>query len=193
MAFDRAIKAVERFGLEGPQARWVDHRSRLHTEICARAYDPQRNTFTQFYGSRELDAALLMMPLVGFLPPADARIAGTVEAIERELMVDGFVRRYETSHAGEIDGLPAGEGAFLPCTFWLADNYVLQGRMEEARGVFERLLAVANDVGLLSEEYDPRHRRLLGNFPQAFSHVSLINTAHNLTRASGPAADRKQA
>ena len=191
MAFDRGVKALERFGLDGPRAQWTDHRDRLHHEICARAYDPQRNTFTQFYGSAELDASLLMMPLVGFLPPEDVRITGTVAAIERELMVDGFVRRYETSQAGEVDGLPAGEGVFLPCTFWLADNYVLQGRREEAQRVFERLLSVANDVGLLSEEYDPHHQRLLGNFPQAFSHVSLINTAHNLTRTSGPARHRR--
>jgi GH15 family glucan-1,4-alpha-glucosidase len=193
VAFDRGVKALERFGRDGPLARWRDHRDRLHAEVCARGYDPQRRTFTQFYGSRELDASLLMIPLVGFLPPGDARITGTVAAIERELIVDGFVYRYATSQAGEVDGLPAGDGAFLPCTFWLADNYLLQGRMEEARRVFERLLSVANDVGLLAEEYDPREKRLLGNFPQAFSHVSLINTARNLARASGPAEHGREA
>jgi GH15 family glucan-1,4-alpha-glucosidase len=193
MAFDRGVKALERFGLDGPLGRWREHRDRIHAEVCARGYDPQRQTFTQFYGSRELDASLLMIPLVGFLPPDDARVEGTVAAIERELMVDGFVRRYATSQAGEVDGLPPGEGVFLPCTFWLADNYLLQGRREEARQLFERLLAISNDVGLLSEEYDPRSQRLLGNFPQAFTHVSLINTAHNLTATKGPAEDRKEA
>jgi GH15 family glucan-1,4-alpha-glucosidase len=193
VAFDRGIKAIERFGLDGPRARWCEHRDRLHAEICARAYDPRRNTFTQFYGSAELDASLLMMPLVGFLHSEDPRVQGTVSAIERELVEDGFVRRYRTSDAGAVDGLPAGEGMFLPCTFWLADNYVLLGRGDEAHALFERLLSVANDVGLISEEYDPKSRRLVGNFPQAFSHVSLINTAMNLARGGGPAEHRRSA
>jgi GH15 family glucan-1,4-alpha-glucosidase len=193
VAFDRGIKAIERLGFDGAGERWREHRDRLHAEVCACGYNPQRNTFTQFYGTREPDASLLMMPLVGFLPPKDPRIVGTVAAIERELMDEGFVRRYATSHGGEVDGLPAGEGVFLPCTFWLADNYLLQGRRDEARQLFERLLSVANDVGLLSEEYDPRGKRLLGNLPQAFSHVSLINTARNLVCDQGPAEHRKEA
>jgi GH15 family glucan-1,4-alpha-glucosidase len=191
VAFDRGIKAIERFGFDGPRQRWQEHRDRIHAEICTRGFDSQRQTFTQFYGSHELDASLLMMPLVGFLSPDDPRVRGTVAAIEGELTEDGFVHRYATSPAGEVDGLPDGEGVFLPCTFWLADNQILQGRDDEARRTFDRLVSLANDVGLLAEEYDVRGRRLLGNFPQAFSHVSLINTAHNLDRANGPAADRK--
>lgn len=190
VAFDRGIKAIEEYDFDGPIDRWRGHRDRLHEEICARAYDPHRNTFTQYYGSQELDASLLMIPLVGFIPADDPRMIGTVEAIERDLMVNGFVLRYATSETGEVDGLPGGEGAFLACSFWLADNYVLQGRHDEAEALFGRLLAVANDVGLMAEEYDPVARRLLGNFPQAFSHVSLINTARNLARAKGPAEDR---
>ena len=151
----------------------------------------RRQTFTQYYGSVELDASLLRLPLVGFLPADDPRIVGTVAGIERELMADGLVRRYVTSEHGKVDGLPPGEGVFLPCSFWLADNYVLQGRHAEAQALFERLIAMANDVGLLAEEYDPSARRLLGNFPQAFSHVSLINTALNLSSPRGPAADRQ--
>jgi GH15 family glucan-1,4-alpha-glucosidase len=192
VAFDRGIKAVERFDFEGPADRWREHRARLREEILARGFDAGRNAFVQYYGSTDLDASLLMLPLVGFLPADDPRVAGTVAAIERELMVDGFVRRYHTSARGEVDGLPPGEGVFLPCSFWLADNYVLQGRHDEARRLFERLLSVANDVGLLAEEYDPAARRLLGNFPQAFSHVSLINTALNLGRVHGPAVDRRE-
>jgi GH15 family glucan-1,4-alpha-glucosidase len=190
VAFDRSIRAIERSGLEGPADRWRAERDQLHAEICREGFDAGRGTFTQFYGSSELDASLLMIPLVGFLPPDDPRVTGTVAAIESELLADGFVHRYRTSHDGRVDGLPAGEGVFLPCSFWLADNYALQGRADEARTLFERLLALANDVGLLAEEYDPAARRLLGNFPQAFSHVSLINTAHNLSRAHGPAKDR---
>jgi GH15 family glucan-1,4-alpha-glucosidase len=190
VAFDRGVKAVERGGLAGPADRWRQCRDRIHEEVCRRGFDAARNTFTQFYGSQELDASLLMIPLVGFLPPSDPRVIGTVAAIERELMEGGFVRRYPTSAVGEVDGLPHGEGVFLPCTFWLADNYVLQGRQEEAERLFERLLSLANDVGLLSEEYDPVAKRQLGNFPQAFTHVSLINTARNLAWARGPAKER---
>ena len=193
VAFDRGIKAVERFGQQGPVDRWRDIRRTIHDEVCGAGFDAARGTFTQVYGSPELDASLLMMPLVGFLPARDPRVIGTVAAIERELMVDGLVLRYRTQHDGRVDGLPPGEGVFLACSFWLADNYVLQGRQEDARALFDRLVGLANDVGLLSEEYDPRDRRLLGNFPQAFSHVSLINTAFNLTRARGPAADRQDA
>jgi GH15 family glucan-1,4-alpha-glucosidase len=190
VAFDRAIKAIDRFGLDGPRNRWQAHRDRIHAEVCRDGFDMTRRTFTQFYGSSELDGSLLMLPLVGFLPGDDPRMIGTVEAIERDLTIDGLVRRYITTHSGAIDGLPQGEGVFLPCSFWLADNYVLQGRHNLAEALFERLLAVANDVGLLSEEYEPGSRRLMGNFPQAFSHVSLINTAQNLTRTRGPARDR---
>jgi GH15 family glucan-1,4-alpha-glucosidase len=190
LAFDRGIRAIERFGVDGPIARWRAQRDALHAEVCDKGFDQKRGAFTQYYGASELDASLLMLPLVGFLPAADPRIIGTVKAIEEDLLVDGFVHRYRTSRDGHIDGLPAGEGVFLPCSFWLADNYALQGRVIEARALFERLLGLTNDVGLLAEEYDPAARRLLGNFPQAFSHVSLINTAHNLSRARGPASDR---
>jgi GH15 family glucan-1,4-alpha-glucosidase len=181
VAFDRAVKGVEEFGLEGPVERWRALRQRVHDSVCRRGYDAKLNSFVQSYGSKELDASLLALPLVGFLPASDPRMIGTVRAIERDLLRDGFVQRYRTRSG--VDGLPPGEGVFLPCSFWLADNYVLQGRIEEARTLFERLCGLANDVGLLSEEYDPAGRRFLGNFPQAFSHVSLINTALNLSRA----------
>ena len=144
----------------------------------------------QSYGSKELDASMLQVPLVGFLPQEDPRVRGTVAAVEKHLLREGFVDRYQTRSG--VDGLPPGEGAFLPCSFWLADNYVLQGRREEARALFERLVGLANDVGLLSEEYDRRSHRMLGNFPQAFSHVSLVNTALNLSRPEGPAQDRQK-
>ncbi|MEO8484272.1 MAG: glycoside hydrolase family 15 protein, partial [Acidobacteriota bacterium] len=163
VAFDRGIKAVEGFALAGPVDRWREHRARIHAEVCARGFDRRQNAFTQVYDSSELDASLLMLPLVGFLPANDPRVIGTVTAIERTLVADGFVLRYRTAHDGRIDGLPAGEGVFLPCSFWLADNYVLQGRRDEATRLFERLLSVRNDVGLLSEEYDPQAHRLLGN------------------------------
>ena len=192
VAFDRAVGAYEHFGLAGPVDRWKRIRSAIHDEVCREAYDPHRNTFTQFYGSDRLDASLLLIPLVGFLPPHDPRVRGTVEAIERELMEDGFVYRYAMDPlAGTVDGLPPGEGVFLACTFWLADNYILLGRNDEAERLFERLLSLRNDLGLLSEEYDPRARRLVGNFPQAFSHVALVNTACNLARTRGPAEDRR--
>ena len=184
VAADRAVKAVERFGLPGPAARWRALREDIRRDILTRGYDADRETFTQYYGSRELDAALLMVPLVGFLPPDDPRVRGTVAAIEDDLLQDGFVQRYTQVPGDTVDGLPAGEGAFLACTFWLADNYALQGRHDEARDVFERLLALRNDVGLLSEEYDPKAGRLVGNFPQAFSHVPLIDTARTLSRAT---------
>jgi GH15 family glucan-1,4-alpha-glucosidase len=169
-------------------------RDEIHQDVCQRGFDPGLGSFVQAYGSKSLDASLLLLPLVGFLPPTDPRIVGTVKAIEQRLFVDGFVMRYDT---GEVaDGLPPGEGAFLACSFWLADNYVLQGRLDEARELFERLLSLRNDVGLLAEEYDPRLCRQVGNFPQAFSHVALVNTAYNLTRVQGPAqqrADRRKA
>lgn len=188
VAFDRAIKGIERHKLPGPLDHWKAIRSKIHREVCEKGWDPERQTFTQFYGSRQLDASLLMMPLVGFLPPTDARIRGTVEAIERELRKDSFILRYSTDGSQEVDGLPPGEGVFLPCTFWYADNLLMLGRAGEARRVYERLLGITNDVGLLSEEYDIENQRLLGNFPQAFSHVALINTALNLTEnRRGPA------
>ena len=188
VAMDRAVKAVERFGLDGPVDRWRRVRAAIHEQVCREGFDPERGAFVQFYGSEALDASLLMIPLVGFLPATDARVRGTVEAIERELMVDGLVVRYSSSP--EVEGLPPGEGVFLPCSFWLADNLAMLGRTTAARALFERLLALCNDVGLLSEEYDPRTNRLLGNFPQAFTHVALVNTARNLSGWGGPAEHR---
>ena len=188
VAMDRAVKAVERFKLNGPVDRWKAIRGMIHDQVCREGFNAELDAFVQSYGSKDLDASLLMVPLVGFLPATDPRVHGTVRAIERELMVDGFVYRYNSSR--DVDGLPAGEGAFLACTFWLADNLALMGRTADARKLFERLLDVRNDVGLLSEEYDPTARRLVGNFPQAFSHVGLINTAMNLSRHGGPAEDR---
>jgi GH15 family glucan-1,4-alpha-glucosidase len=189
VAFDRAVRAVEQHGLDGPVDLWREHRQAIHEEVCREGYDARRNTFTQSYGAADLDASLLMIPLVGFLPAADPRVAGTVKAIEEDLLADGFVRRY-IPHA-DVDGLPGGEGVFLACTFWLADNYQLQGRHDEAERLYERLLSITNDVGLLAEEYDPHRRRQLGNFPQALSHVMLINTARNLARSQGPAEQRQ--
>jgi GH15 family glucan-1,4-alpha-glucosidase len=193
VGMDRAVKAVERHGLDGPVDRWRRLREEIHRQVCRHGYDPNRNTFTQSYGSPNLDAALLMMPLVGFLPPEDHRVRGTVEAIQRELFRDGFVMRYSTETPEAVDGLPGREGAFLPCTFWLVDNLCLMGRRAEAADLFHRLLSVCNDVGLLSEEYDPSAGRLLGNFPQAFSHVGLINSALNLSPRGGPAHHRSAA
>ncbi len=190
VAFDRAVKAVEGHGLEGPVDRWRQVRAEVHEEVCRLGFDPIRNTFTQYYGSNELDASLLMVPLVGFLPADDPRMIGTVRAIESDLMWNGFVQRYRAEE--HIDGLPAGEGVFLACTFWLADNYELQGRHDDAHRLFDLLLGLCNDLGLLAEEYDPDARRHLGNFPQALSHVMLINTARNLSRPHGPAEERKK-
>jgi GH15 family glucan-1,4-alpha-glucosidase len=189
VAFDRAIKAVEQMRLEGPVDRWRALRRSIHEEVCSKGFDPTRGAFTQSYGSEALDASLLMVPLVGFLSPSDPRVASTVRAIERELLHDGLVHRYRTDQAQ--DGIAGTEGVFLACSFWLADNYELLGRHDEALALFERLLSLRNDVGLLSEEYDPLARRMLGNFPQAFSHVGLVNTAFNLTpRHVAPATER---
>jgi GH15 family glucan-1,4-alpha-glucosidase len=179
VAFDRAVKDAQTFGLEGPVERWRQVRDAIHAQVCAAGYDARRNTFVQFYGSTHLDASLLLIPQVGFLPPEDPRVRGTIAAIERHLVVDGLVLRYST--ATDVDSLPPGEGTFLPCSFWLADSLVLTGRREEAEALFERLLALSNDLGLLAEEYDPRERRMLGNFPQALTHMALINTAHLLS------------
>lgn len=174
--------------MEGPVERWRKLRATIHEEVCRKGFDRDRNCFVQYYGGKELDASLLMLPLVGFLPVSDSRVRGTVHAIKSHLMADEFIVRYTTK--GDVDGLPPGEGVFLACTFWLADNLALMGRQEDALRL--RLLDLRNDVGLLSEEYDSRKKRLLGNFPQAFSHVCLVNTACNLSRVLGPAADRQR-
>ncbi|HEV2360864.1 MAG TPA: glycoside hydrolase family 15 protein [Acidimicrobiales bacterium] len=181
-AIDSAVRDMEDYGPdEGELARFKALRRAIHAEVCEKGYDRERKTFTQYYGSRELDASVLMAALVGFLPPTDERIVGTVEAIEKELLVDGFVQRYDSSNSEHVDGLSGREGAFLACSFWLADNYALIGRKDDATEMFERLLSLRNDVGLLAEEYDPVAKRLVGNFPQAFSHISLVNTAVNLS------------
>ena len=188
VAFDRAIKGAEDFGLEGPVERWRALRGRIHEEICRNAFDPKIGAFVQSYRSRNLDASLLLIPAIGFLPPDDPRVRGTIAAIERHLLADGLVRRYDT--ADTRDGLPPGEGTFLACSFWLADSLLITGRRDEAQQLFERLLALRNDVGLLSEQYDPQAKRLVGNFPQALSHIALVNTAHNLTRSERPVQQR---
>jgi GH15 family glucan-1,4-alpha-glucosidase len=187
VALDRAIKAVELMGHDGPVDRWRAVRRELHDEVCREGYDSGRDSFVQFYGADHLDASLLQIPLVGFLPADDPRVKGTVAAIQRELMVDGLVHRYPPEGSESVDGLPPGEGTFLACTFWLADNLALMGRRDEALAIFERLLTLRNDVGLLAEEYDPASRRQLGNFPQAFSHVALVNTANYLSEGPMPA------
>ncbi|MFF7365323.1 glycoside hydrolase family 15 protein [Streptomyces sp. NPDC008125] len=186
VAVDRTIKLIESGDVEGPLERWRELRDDIHRDVCDRGYDPERNTFTQSYGSKELDASLLLIPQMGFLPPDDKRVIGTIEAIQRELSTeDGFVLRYPTSgdDAG-VDGLAGDEGAFLACSFWLADDLAMIGRVDEARQLFEKLLSLRNDLGLLAEEWDSRLQRQVGNFPQAFSHVPLIDTALRLT-ASG--------
>jgi GH15 family glucan-1,4-alpha-glucosidase len=188
VALDRVLRSAEHFGLSGPLEQWRGLRDRIHNEVCARGFDAERGAFVQAYGSKALDASLLLLPLVGFLPPSDPRVQSTLWAIQRELSSDGFILRYDTRATD--DGLPEGEGAFLPCSFWFADNLMLQGRHDEAEAMFERLLSVRNDVGLLAEEYDPIQRRQLGNFPQAFSHLALVSTALNLARGVKPAAQR---
>jgi len=188
VAFDRVIKDAERDGLAAPLEQWKRTRDAIHAEVCARGFDAKRGAFVQSYESPYLDASLLLLVQVGFLPPEDARVCGTIAAIERELIVEGLVMRYSTDTG--VDALPAGEGAFLPCSFWLADAYALTGRRPEAEALFERLLALRNDVGLLAEEYDPRSRRMLGNFPQALTHMALVNTARLL---SMPEAEAKSA
>ncbi len=188
VAFDRAVKDAEVFGLDGPVEHWRQVRDTIHAQVCAEGFDAHGNTFVQSYGSPNLDASLLLIPQVGFLPPDDPRVCGTVEAIERNLVVDGLVLRYSTTTG--VDALPPCEGAFLPCSFWLADSLVLIGRREEGEALFERLLALSNDLGLLAEEYDTHERHMLGNFPQALTHMALINTAHLL---STPAQQVKRA
>jgi GH15 family glucan-1,4-alpha-glucosidase len=180
VAFDRAVQACDRWNVHNAQAdRWKRQRDEIHAQVCAEGYDSEKQAFVQAYGSKRLDAAVLMMPLVGFLPASDERVRNTVAAVRRELTHEGFVARYDTS--GVDDGLPPGEGVFLPCSFWLVDNLNLLGRRHEARSLFEQLIGTANDLGLLAEEYDPVARRQLGNFPQAFTHVSLVNSAANLS------------
>jgi GH15 family glucan-1,4-alpha-glucosidase len=192
VAFDRAANELSAKAYGDSGQKWRDVADEIHAEVCERGFDRELDSFVQAYGSKRLDASLLLLPLVGFLPATDPRIQGTLRAIEQRLLVDGeFVRRYETE--GGADGLPAGEGAFLACSFWLVDNYILQGRYAEARRLFERLLSRCNDVGLLAEELDPVTGRMLGNFPQAYSHVGLINCALNLSRQIGPAEERAEA
>ncbi len=195
VAVDRAIRSAEEFSLAAPLDDWRTLRATIHADVCARGFDASSGSFVQAYGSTQLDASLLLIPTVGFLPHHDPRVLGTIAAIERHLVVDGFVLRYDSSRTA--DGLPPGEGAFLACSFWLADNYALCGRHEEARALFERLLALRNDVGLLAEEFDSHAGRLVGNFPQAFSHLSLIGTAMNLSHPgdaqTAPAVQRSTA
>jgi GH15 family glucan-1,4-alpha-glucosidase len=188
VAFDRAIKAIETDGVEGPIDKWRRIRAEIHEEICRRAFNPKIGAFAQAYDCDELDASTLLIPQVGFLPPDDPRVHGTVAAIEKRLIRNGLVLRYDTGATD--DGLPPGEGAFLPCSFWLADSYVLLGRLADARRLFDRLVGLCNDVGLLAEEYDVGAGRLVGNFPQAFSHIALVNTAHNLAHAAKPCEQR---
>jgi GH15 family glucan-1,4-alpha-glucosidase len=188
VAFDRAIRSVEKFDLEAPVEHWRALRKRIHEEVCSRAFDPTIGAFAQSYGSKNLDASLLLIPIVGFLPVRDPRVKSTIEAIERSLMRDGFVLRYNTE--ATRDGFPGNEGAFLACSFWMVDSLRLMGRRKDARRLFERLLDLRNDVGLLSEEYDPHAKRLVGNFPQALSHIALVNSAHNLARREKPARQR---
>jgi GH15 family glucan-1,4-alpha-glucosidase len=188
VAMDRAVKAVEQSALPGESEKWRRIRDEIHDEVMREGFDTELNSFVQYYGSKDPDASLLMLPLVGFLPATDPRMRGTVDYIQRRLVRGGLVERYPTTP--DVDGLPPGEGAFLICTFWLADNLLLQGRVAEAKEIFERLLDLRNDVGLLAEEYDYERGRQLGNFPQAFSHIGLINTARNLSRHGGPAEER---
>jgi GH15 family glucan-1,4-alpha-glucosidase len=190
VAFDRAIKAAEKYHLPGEVEQWRRLRAEIHDEVCRRGYNPDLGSFVQSYDSKELDASLLLLAQIGFLPPQDPRIKGTIEAIERNLLADGFVCRYRTESSE--DGLPPGEGAFLACSFWLVDAYILLGRYEDAQKLFERLVGLSNDVGLLSEEYDVQTGRLVGNFPQAFSHVALVNSAYNLSAAGKPAEQRAE-
>ena len=190
VAFDRAVQSVERFGLRGPLERWRRVRAEIHAEVCREGFNTDLNSFTQAYGSSELDASTLLIPILGFLPPDDPRVAGTVAAVQQHLTRDGFVERYKPKDRNDVDGLPGGEGVFLPCSFWLVDALLMLERDDEARALFERLVGVSNDLGLLAEEYDPAEKRLLGNFPQAFTHVGLVNSAYNLSHHDGPMHQR---
>lgn len=186
LAFDRALPQA--FGLDGPLDRWRSIRDEIHAQVCERGFNEEMGSFVQFYDSKELDASLLLIGSVGFLPPDDARFRGTVEAIERHLVEDGLALRYRTDRTD--DGLPAGEGAFLACSFWLVDAYSLLGRRADAERLLDRLLSLTNELGLLAEEYDTRLKRQVGNFPQAFSHLALINSIHNLYRSKKPVQQR---
>jgi GH15 family glucan-1,4-alpha-glucosidase len=188
VAFDRVIKDAEMFGLRGPVDRWRRVRAEIHEEVCRRAFNPALGAFAQAYESDQVDASALLIPQVGFLPPGDERVLGTIRAVEQKLLRGGFVLRYDTGAAD--DGLPPGEGAFIPCSFWLADAYVLTGRLEDAQCLFERLVGLCNDVGLLAEEYDYGACRAVGNFPQAFSHIALVNTAYNIAATRKPCEQR---
>ena len=190
VAFDRAVQANEQIGLAGPVERWRRIRAEIHDEVCREGFNRELNAFTQSYGSSELDASSLLIPLVGFLPPKDPRVLGTIDAIQRHLMPHGFVERYRTRERNPVDGLSGGEGAFLPCSFWLVDALLMAGRDDEAKELFERLVSVSNDLGLLAEEYDPVEKRQLGNFPQAFTHVGLVNSAYNLSHPASPHEQR---
>jgi GH15 family glucan-1,4-alpha-glucosidase len=190
VAIDRAVRAVEEFGLEGPVDCWRELRQTIHDEICEKGFNKERGAFTQYYGGENLDAAVLMIPLVGFLPATDERVASTIRLIEKELVFDGYVARYHPEESVNVDGLPPGEGAFLPCSFWLVDCLHLMGREKEAREMFERLLSIRTSLGLIAEEYETTRGRLIGNFPQAFTLVGLINTARNLSPKVGPAEHR---
>jgi GH15 family glucan-1,4-alpha-glucosidase len=190
VAFDRAVQTVESFGLDGPVDHWRSIRAEIHDEVTSRGFNPNLNSFTQSYESTELDASTLLIPILGFLPPDDPRVIGTVDAVQKHLTRDGFVERYKPRAHNDVDGLSGGEGVFLPCSFWLVDALLMLEREDEARALFERLLDLQNDLGLLSEEYDPHEQRLLGNFPQAFTHVGLVNSAYNLSHHTGPAEQR---
>ena len=185
VVFDRAVRIAERFGLEAPVERWAAVRDEIHAEVCEQGYDPERRTFTQYYGSKELDASVLNIPIVGFLPGDDERVTGTIDAVWRELGRDGFVSRYSTAETD--DGLPGDEGQFLACSFWLVNALARNGRVEDARTLFERLIGLSNDLGLLAEEYDVARRRQVGNFPQAFSHLTLILAARAIATAQARA------
>jgi GH15 family glucan-1,4-alpha-glucosidase len=190
-AFDRAVKTVQRFGASGPVDRWAAIRDRIHADVCTHAWNPTLSSFTQSYGNTELDASLLLIPHVGFLPCDDPRVLGTIAAVERELVEDGLVKRYKTRATGNPDGIDGFDNPFLACSFWLVDALALSGRRRDAINLFERLLSLRNDVGLLAEEFDIRRLRQVGNFPQAFSHVALVNSARNLEELeTGPAAQR---
>ena len=190
VAFDRAVKAAEAFRADIDVQRWRELRDRIHADVCEKGYNPRLGSFTQAYGSDQLDASLLLIPQVGFLPYDDPRVRGTIEAIEKHLMIDGFVLRYRTEQTD--DGLPPGEGVFLACSFWMVSALRMLGRTDDARKLFERLLTLRNDVGLLAEEYDPRAKRQLGNFPQALSHIALINAAFEFNRSASPGEQRAE-